>query len=92
MSILKEGAPDLLAYLPGYPQIGAPQNISAIIRNLEERATRALAALAERNKDAERWRMLPAFLEEYQIDYVGLLDDVDAAIDDARALDKTKGV
>jgi hypothetical protein len=31
-------------------------------------------------KDAERWRMLPAFLEDHQINYVKLLRDIDAAI------------
>jgi hypothetical protein len=30
--------------------------------------------------DAARWRMLPAFLEEHQIDYVKLLRDIDSAI------------
>lgn len=34
-SVLKEGAADLLEYLPGYPRIGAPHNISATIRRLE---------------------------------------------------------
>lgn len=29
--------------------------------------------------DAARWRMLPAFIEQYQIDYVELLRDIDAA-------------
>jgi hypothetical protein len=29
--------------------------------------------------DAERWRELPAWLEKYQIDYIGLLRDIDAA-------------
>ena len=30
--------------------------------------------------DAKRWRMLPAFLEEFQIDYVGLVKAIDAAL------------
>ena len=30
-------------------------------------------------RDAERWRELPAWLEKYQIEYVGLLADIDAA-------------
>ena len=30
--------------------------------------------------DAARWRALPAFIEKYQIDYVGLLTDIDAMI------------
>lgn len=35
-------------------------------------------------EDAERWNVLPAFLEKYQLDYVGLKRDIDAAIDAAR--------
>ncbi len=31
-------------------------------------------------KNAARWRMLPAFLEKYQIEYVGLIRDIDAAL------------
>ncbi len=31
-------------------------------------------------EDAARWRMLPAFLGDYQINYVGLIRDIDAAI------------
>lgn len=30
-------------------------------------------------EDAARWRMLPAFIEAHQIDYVRLLNDIDAA-------------
>lgn len=38
------------------------------------------AALDACKKDADRWRMLPAFLEEFQIDYVGLKQVIDTAI------------
>lgn len=31
-------------------------------------------------EDSKRWRMLPAFLEEHQIDYLLLLRDIDGAI------------
>jgi hypothetical protein len=31
-------------------------------------------------KDAVRWRMLPGFLEEHQINYLRLLRDIDAAL------------
>lgn len=41
------------------------------------------AKLEELTRDAERWNMLPAFLEKYQLDYVGLKADIDAAIDEA---------
>ncbi len=34
----------------------------------------------EAMRDAQRWRMLPAFLEEFQINYVGLIRAIDAAI------------
>ena len=44
---------------------------------------RQVAALESENEalreDAERWRMLPAFLEKHQINYVMLLRDIDAA-------------
>ena len=44
---------------------------------------RRVAALEAENEalreDAERWRMLPAFLEKHQINYVMLLRDIDAA-------------
>lgn len=30
--------------------------------------------------DAKRWRMLPAFIQDHQIDYLRLLRDIDAAI------------
>jgi len=32
-------------------------------------------------RDAERWRMLPAFLEEFEISYLRLEDAIDAAIE-----------
>ena len=41
---------------------------------LREEAERRLA---ERDEDAERWNLVPMFLEKYQINYVGLLDDID---------------
>ena len=42
--------------------------------------TRLRAELAEARKDAERWRILPAFFEEYQINGLKLFNDIDAAI------------
>ena len=36
--------------------------------------------------DAARWRMLPAFLEKYQIEYVSLLRDINAEIQTSRGL------
>ena len=46
----------------------------------DDEIERLRAQLAERDIDAERWRKVPAFLEDYQIDYVNLLRDIDAAI------------
>lgn len=46
----------------------------------KKRAERAEAELAACREDAEKWNELPAFLEKYQINYVGLLRDIDAAI------------
>ena len=44
---------------------------------------RQVPALESENEalreDAERWRMLPAFLEKHQINYVMLLRDIDSA-------------
>ena len=40
----------------------------------------ALAECERLRADAERWEMLPAFLEEYQIDYVKLITDIDAML------------
>lgn len=37
--------------------------------------------LAQLEKDAGRWRMLPAFLEDHQIDYVRLVCDIDTAME-----------
>ena len=34
-------------------------------------------------RDAARWNALPAFLEKYQINYVGLLCDIDTALKEA---------
>jgi chromosome segregation ATPase len=67
-------------------------SVSEYMRHWEGRALsaeaeleRLRAQLAARDRDAERWRKLPAFLEDYQIDYVNLLRDIDAAIDAAMA-------
>ena len=32
-------------------------------------------------RDAERWQMLPAFLAEFQVPYLQLVDKIDAAIE-----------
>ena len=32
-------------------------------------------------RDAERWQMLPAFLAEFQVPYLRLVDKIDAAIE-----------
>jgi tetratricopeptide (TPR) repeat protein len=37
--------------------------------------------VAQLEKDAGRWRMLPAFLEDHQIDYVRLVCDIDTAME-----------
>lgn len=38
------------------------------------------ATIQELERDAARWQMLPAFLEKYQLDYMALIADIDAAI------------
>lgn len=48
-------------------------------RELRARIAALEAENARLREDAERWRMVPAFLEKYQLDYVGLLADIDAA-------------
>ena len=40
-------------------------------------------APADVARDAARWQMLPAFLEEFQIPYLQLVDKIDTAIDAA---------
>ena len=45
----------------------------------EERIAALEAENVALREDAERWRMLPAFLEKHQINYVMLLRDIDAA-------------
>lgn len=37
--------------------------------------------IAALEKDAGRWRMVPAFLEDHQIDYVRLVRDIDTAME-----------
>jgi len=40
-----------------------------------------LDKIAALEKDAGRWRMVPAFLEDHQIDYVRLVRDIDTAME-----------
>lgn len=51
-----------------------------VLQQHEEQLDRIYTDLAASEVDAERWRMLPAFLEEFQIEYVGLLRAIDAEI------------
>lgn len=53
-------------------------------------ATKAAPAAQGDALDAARWRMLPAFFHEYQIDALKLFHDIDAAIDAARAQQEQK--
>lgn len=53
------------------------QAIAAL--DLKDRLAAATARAEAAEKDAVRWNMLPAFLEKYQINYVGLKSDIDAA-------------
>jgi hypothetical protein len=48
-------------------------------------AVQAVQAVGADAKDAARWRMLPAFFEEYQIDAMKLYRDIDASLDEAAA-------
>ena len=43
---------------------------------------------AEDGQNAARWRMLPAFLSDHQIDYMRLLREIDGAIASATATTK----
>lgn len=57
-----------------------PGHAAALLCALDIELTRLRAELDEARKDAERWWMLPAFFEEYQINGVKLFNDIDAAI------------
>ena len=46
----------------------------------------APVAPADVQEDAARWRALPAFLEDHQINYVGLMRDIDLLIASERAI------
>lgn len=59
------------------PEAKWAQQVSALIHAIAPAAT--LAKLVELERDAERWRELPAWIEKYQINYVLLLQDIDAA-------------
>lgn len=51
------------------------------IESLGQRLAVANTAVERLRADAERWRTLPMFLAKYQIDYVGLKEDIDAETD-----------
>lgn len=57
------------------------------VRVVLDDAAAAIASLQARleaaERDAARWRMLPAFLEEFQINYVRLILAIDDALDDS---------
>ena len=67
----------------GFTEIGMTH--AQVVRRVEtdkeaaDELDRLRAENAELRADADRWRMLPAFLEEYQINYVRLLSAIDAA-------------
>lgn len=66
---------------------GALINNLADVVERQQVALRAPTDLSELEglvRDAGRWRALPAWLEKYQIDYVGLLHDIDAAMKGAK--------
>ena len=46
-----------------------------------EAAPTPAEAPADVARDAERWQMLPAFLAEFQVPYLQLVDKIDAAIE-----------
>ena len=50
-----------------------------IVMELRRQVAALEAEVEALREDAERWRMLPAFLEKHQINYVMLLRDIDAA-------------
>jgi hypothetical protein len=62
---------ELATVLPGTTYMDPPDGGAPTI----------LEQLRRQAKDAARWCMLPAFIEEHQIDYVRLCRQIDAAID-----------
>ncbi|MEM5429366.1 hypothetical protein [Cupriavidus oxalaticus] len=64
--------------MPGDAEgLAAYRNAAGV--SITEVAERQFATGADA-RDAARWRMLPAFFEEYQINALKLLRDIDAAI------------
>lgn len=63
---------ELASVLPGTTYMDPPDGGAPTI----------LEQLQRQAKDAARWCMLPAFLEKYQINYLALLRDIDAALKD----------
>jgi hypothetical protein len=65
---------------------GRAVNSAALMSRDDAQA--AILAATERaekaEKDAARWRALPAFLEEFQIDYVNLIHAVDQYLKDEK--------
>ena len=79
--------PEPVAYLidwPDEPEFGhclsEEPNDSGRSRPLYTAPTPAEAP-ADVARDAERWRTLPQFLEEFQIPYLRLIEKIDAAIE-----------
>lgn len=75
--IPKVATPEMLAGLIG---AGCCKSLEKAYAALYAAAPTPAEAPADVARDAERWRMLPAFLEEFEISYLRLEDAIDAAI------------
>lgn len=65
----------------------AKKKLNALLAITSDIARDCSEPPADVARDAERWRMLPAFLDEFQIPYLQVASKIDAAIE----RDKSKG-
>ena len=59
----------------------AKKKLNALLAINSDIARDCSEAPADVARDAERWQMLPAFLAEFQVPYLQLVDKIDAAIE-----------
>ena len=65
-----------------YAVLGADRHEWTSAYDIDDAAEEVEQRIAQLEKDAGRWRMLPAFLEDHQIDYVRLVCDIDTAMEE----------